>query len=140
MVSAPDRLIAVYLLRSYKLTNPACFDMRPYLSQHNVSPRITCAVSTVTLIIAGCLAVPGETLLSGSRQREVRDRVLAAAKSAKPECRLQKVTDTEIAELHGDGKVALERWTVEQCGEKVRYRVSQPPTGRGTGFLVHPEK
>ena len=91
-------------------------------------------------MVAGCLPVPGESLLSGSRQREVRDRVLALAKSAKPECRQQKITDTQIVELHGDGKVAVERWTVEQCGEKTRYSVSLPPTGRGTGFLVKQEK
>ena len=91
-------------------------------------------------MVAGCLPVPGETLLSGTRQREVRDRVLAVAKSAKPECRQQKITDSQVVELHGDGKVAAEQWTVEQCGEKMRYRVTLPPTGRGTGFLVQPEK
>ena len=102
--------------------------------------RITPAALAAALMVAGCASIPGESLLSGSRQREVRDRVLTLAKSARPECRQPKIADTEIVELHGDAKVAIERWIVEQCGEKARYRVTLPPTGRGTGFLVDREK
>ena len=92
------------------------------------------------LFTSGCLYVPGETLTDGPRQRAVKNEVLTQAKNARPDCRQQSITDSVIVDLHGDGKVAVERWTVTQCGERVHYRVSFPPAGRGTGFLVKPDK
>lgn len=92
------------------------------------------------MLLAGCASIPGETLTSGGLQRDVRDRVLAAAKSAEPQCRQQKIINTEVIELHGDGKVSEERWSVDQCGRRSDYRVSLPPAGRGSAFSVRREK
>ena len=108
-------------------------------SNPTASAIVLMAVTTAFLT-AGCLYVPGETLTDGPRQRAVKNEVLTQAKSARPDCRQQSITDSVIVDLHGDGKVAVERWTVTQCGERVHYRVSFPPAGRGTGFLVKPDK
>jgi hypothetical protein len=84
--------------------------------------------------------IPGETLAKSSQQRAISQRMLDLAQSSRPGCRDRKITDSEIVDLHPDGMVALERWTVTQCGERIRYIVSFPPTGRGAGFTVQPDK
>ena len=94
----------------------------------------------VGLILTSCATVPGETLTSWRLKREVSDRVLAQASSAAPQCKQQKITNTEIVEVHADGKPAAERWTLDQCGRRRHYLVYFPPTGRGAGFSVQPEK
>jgi hypothetical protein len=88
----------------------------------------------------GCTHVPGETLTSGALQREVKARVLSLAASATRECKRYTITDTEVLELHPDGKVSTERWTVERCGERVHYRVNLPPARGGSSFVVSPER
>jgi hypothetical protein len=98
------------------------------------------AIIAASWLVGGCSSVPGETLSSGGVQREVRDRVLAAAKSKRPDCRQQKIADTEIVDLHPDGKAAVELWIVEQCGQRVRYFVTFPPKGRGTAIQLQEQK
>jgi hypothetical protein len=88
----------------------------------------------------GCTHVPGETLTSGALQREVKARVLSLAAGAGRECKRYTVTDTEVLELHPDGKVSTERWTVDRCGEPVHYRVNLPPSRGGSSFVVSPER
>ena len=92
------------------------------------------------LLVASCAHVPGETLTSWSLKRQVSERVLAQASTAAPQCKQQRISNTEIAEVHSDGKPALEIWTVEQCGRRSHYRVYFPPTGRGSGFSVQAER
>ena len=94
----------------------------------------------LALVTTSCAHVPGETLTSGTRQHAISGQVLDLSKQARPDCRRHNVTDSEIVDLHPDGKVAIERWTVTRCGERARYVVTLPGTGRGTGFLVKPEK
>ena len=94
----------------------------------------------VGLFVTSCATVPGETLTSWRLKREVSERVLAQASSAAPQCRQQKITNTEIVEVHPDGKPALELWTVDQCGRRSHYRVYFPPAGRGSGFSVQAAK
>jgi hypothetical protein len=88
----------------------------------------------------GCTQVPGETLTSGALQREVKARVLSLAASAARECKRYTIIGTEVLELHPDGKVSTERWTVERCGERVHYRVNLPPSTGGSSFVVSPER
>ena len=102
--------------------------------------RSLVAIIATSLLLAGCTSVPGETLSSGSRMRDISDRVLGLAKAKRPDCRQQKIADTEVVDLHPDGKPAAELWVVDQCGQRVRYVVTFPPTGRGTGFLVQEQK
>ena len=93
--------------------------------------------------LGGCSSVPGETMSSGGMQRDVRDRVLALAKKTDPQCRQQSIANTEMLEVHPDGKAAEELWVVEQCGRRLRYVVSFPPkrpTGTSLGFSVRPER
>ena len=95
------------------------------------------------LMTAGCTYFaepPGETRVGRSQQRAITERIVELSKRARPDCRNHPVTDTEIVDLHPDGKVSLERWTVTRCGERARFAVTFPPTGRGTGFLVQPER
>ena len=87
-----------------------------------------------------CTSVPGETLTSGGLQRDIKTRVLTLAASTSPQCKRQTIVGTEVLELHPDGKVSAERWTVDQCGQRVNYRVSLPPSGRGANFLVREDR
>jgi hypothetical protein len=88
------------------------------------------------LLLAACASVPGETLTGSRLKREVRERLVADSARAAPQCRQQKVLNTEIVEVHPDGKAAVERWTLDECGARSEYRVYFPPTGRGTGFSI----
>jgi hypothetical protein len=103
-----------------------------------IRKSLTCLLAV--LGVGGCSHVPGETLTSGSLQREVKARVLSLAASAKRDCARYTVTDTEVLELHADGKVSAERWSVDRCGERLHYRVNLPPTRGGSSFVVSPER
>ncbi len=114
----------------------------PTASANSSMPRHFIAL-TAALLTAGCMyfaGVPGETRTEGSRQRAVSKRVFELAEEARPECRSRKITDSEIVDLHPDGTVAYEMWTVTQCGQRSRYMVRFPAKGRGSGFVVEPEK
>jgi hypothetical protein len=107
-----------------------------------------CGLKTLPLLILGgllaagvssCSSVPGETLASGSVRRDVTRRVLEQANAANTACKSQRISDTEVLEVHPDGKVATERWIVDQCGPKAHYRVSFPPPGKPGAVTVRPE-
>ncbi|HEV7800721.1 MAG TPA: hypothetical protein VGP15_06570, partial [Burkholderiales bacterium] len=89
--------------------------------------------------LSSCSWVPGETLASGGVKRDIGRRVLAQANSASPGCKNQRIADTEVLELHPDGKVAAERWIVEQCGQRLNYRVVFPVNGTASAILVRAE-
>ena len=101
--------------------------------------RIAFLACTVAALTSACGSVPGETLASGGVRRDVTRRVLAQANAAAPECKKQRISDTEVVEVHPDGRVAMERWTVEQCGSRAHYRVLFPPAGRSSGVQVQAE-
>jgi hypothetical protein len=83
--------------------------------------------------------VPGETLTSGSLQRQIKARVLALAEAAKPECTHSAIVNTEVLELYGDGRVSVERWSVNRCGAPTHYRVHLPASRPASSFIVRPE-
>ena len=89
------------------------------------------------LALAGCASVPGETLTSFGQKREVSARVIAQATTAS--CKSPRIVDTEVLEIHPNAKVAAERWSVDACGERVHYRISFPPSGKGSGFSLRPD-
>ena len=108
----------------------------------DTAPASRIIAAAVALTLGACSLIgspPGETRTDGRQQRAVSARVLELAEKARPSCRKRDVTDTEIVDLYGDGKVSVERWTVTQCGERSRYLVNFPPSGRGTGFTVQAE-
>jgi hypothetical protein len=94
------------------------------------------------LLIGACTNIPGETLAPHGLHGEIRDRIYAHARSIDPQCRQQKIANTEVVELHPAGKVAVERWTLENCREKLGYIVSYPAraTAGGAQFQVQPER
>ena len=78
-------------------------------------------------------------MTSGSLLRQVRDRVLTLSRSAAPDCRRHEVVNTEILDLHRNGKVAAEQWTVERCGRRAAYVVNYAPSRPGPArFTVLP--
>jgi len=81
---------------------------------------------TLCMIPAACTSVPGETTASRLQQREVRDRLIAMARAADPQCRNPQISGTEIMDVHRDGRSSEELWTIEQCGRRLRYVVSFP--------------
>jgi hypothetical protein len=93
------------------------------------------------VLVGACANIPGETLAPSGLQSEIRDRIYVHARGIDPQCRQQKIDNTEVLELHAGGKVAEERWTLENCGRKLAYFVSYPPrpTG-GARFQVRPER
>jgi hypothetical protein len=93
------------------------------------------------VLLGACATIPGETLAPRGLHREIRDRIYAHARSVDPQCRQQSIVNTEVTELHPGGKVAEERWTLENCGRKVVYAVSYPSgVTRGAQFQVRPER
>lgn len=76
--------------------------------------------------LAGCASVPGETAASRGVRREVSAQVLDQAGREKPECKRLKIVDTQVLEVYADGKVAIERWTVDRCEEQIGFRVAYP--------------
>ena len=101
---------------------------------------LVCGLLAGALLAAGCASVPGETLAGESVKREVRDRLYTLARTANPQCRQQRIANTEITQVHRDGKPAEERWTVEQCGQRLHYLVAFPPPPRQSSFSVRPER
>jgi hypothetical protein len=87
-----------------------------------------------------CAHVPGETLTSGGLQRDIKARVLSLADVAKPECKRNSIVNTEVLELFPGGKVSLERWSVDRCGQRKAYQVHLPASAHGSTFTVSPER
>jgi hypothetical protein len=83
--------------------------------------------------------VPGETLASAGIRRDVSAKVVARANQGNPDCKRVRVANTEVLEVHPDGKVAAERWSVDRCGEHVHFVVTFPPGGKRGGVLVRAE-
>ena len=97
--------------------------------------------SLCALFLGACAVMPGETLAPRGLHGDIRDRIYAHARSIEPQCREQKIVNTEVLELHPGGQVAEERWTLENCRRKLVYVVSYPPTPKAGGrFQVQPER
>jgi hypothetical protein len=93
------------------------------------------------LFLGACAVIPGETLAPRGLHGDIRDRIYAHARSIEPQCREQKIVNTEVLELHPGGQVAEERWTLENCRRKLVYVVSYPPAAKAGGrFQVQPER
>ena len=97
------------------------------------------ATAGALLLVSGCASVPGETLAPASVRRDVSARILTRASQAKPECKRVKIADTEVLEVHTDGKVAAERWVVDRCDERVNFTVTFPPAGRAGTVQIRSE-
>ena len=109
------------------------------------NPTASAIAVVLTAWLAGCTSIPGESTAPRRVQQDVNDRVLALARAADPQCRQQRVTQTEMVNVHGDGATAEEVWTVTTCGQRLRYIVTFPPKrgptgGSVTGFSVRPER
>jgi hypothetical protein len=61
-----------------------------------------------------------------SVRRDVSAKVLDQAGQGTPACKRVKIVDTEVLEVHPDGKVAAERWTVDRCDTRIAFRVGYP--------------
>lgn len=55
--------------------------------------------------------------------------MLDSAKS--PDCANHRITDTELMERSRRPKQYVERWTLDRCGQAIRYRVNFMPSPRG---------
>ena len=93
----------------------------------------------VTLLLSACSSVPGETTTPRAVQREVRDRVLTAARAADPPCKQTRVATTEVLDVYSDGRSSAELWVVESCGRRFSYVVSFPAK-KGPSFSVREER
>jgi hypothetical protein len=102
---------------------------------------VNTVASVSAVLVSACANVPGETLAPQGLHGDIRDRIYSHARATDPQCRQQKIANTEILELHPAGQVAEERWVLENCGRKFLYIVSYPrgATG-GARFQVSPER
>jgi hypothetical protein len=108
---------------------------------HVARPRTGRVAAALCLcgLLHACSSVPGETLAPREARGAASDKVLQQARAAHPACKSPRIVDTEVLELHPDARVAVERWTVEHCGERSRYHVLFPPKGNVSGVQVRPE-
>jgi hypothetical protein len=83
--------------------------------------------------------MPGETLAPAAVRRDVSAKLVARASQAKPDCKRVRVSNTEVLEVHPDGKAAAERWSVERCDDLVHFVVTFPQGGKPGGVLIRPE-
>lgn len=116
--------------------------MTPLDASHKtrISPALALLTGMVAVMLTACSSVPGETLASGGVRRDITRKVLALADAAAPECKKTRIADTEVLEVFPDGKVAEERWSVEQCGTRAHYRVIFPsPAKKAAPVQVKPE-
>ena len=102
------------------------------------SPPTRCALA-LALLLAGCSSVPGETMTSRGVQSDVRQRLLERARNSDPQCRQPRVTNTEVIDVHSDGRPAGELWSLDVCGKRVDYLVSFPAK-KGPGFSVREDR
>jgi hypothetical protein len=93
----------------------------------------------LVFVLGACASVPGETLAPYGVKRDVSNRLLAEVARSQPSCRQLRIVETEVLELHGDGKVAAERWTVNRCGERVHYLISFAAKGNPPPVQIRPE-
>jgi hypothetical protein len=125
-IASPSSVCLSNRATHHDRTNPAPQEgKRSRISTLAAGRRILC-VAVAAVSFAGCASVPGETLAPMSVRRDVSARVLDQAGREKPDCRRLKIVDTEVLEVHADGKVAVERWTVDRCDERVGFRVGYP--------------
>ena len=115
--------------------------MRPLEPPHKRVVRLRLAMICCIFagVLSACGSVPGETLASGGVRRDITRRVLAQAGTAAPDCKSPRISDTEVVEVHPDGRVAMERWTVEQCGTRAHYRVVFPAAGKAAPVQIRAE-
>ena len=102
-------------------------------------PLKPAALAAALLVAAGCSSVPGETMTSRGVQSDVRQRLLERVRNSDPQCKQPRVTNTEVLDVHSDGRPAGELWTLDVCGKRVNYLVSFP-VKKVSGFSVREER
>ena len=90
-------------------------------------------VLTSGLVTAGCagtMQAPGGTIADATLQGDVM-RYIALFEGARGGmCSQWKLANTEVTEGNPPGNW-VERWTVDRCGQSIRYRVTYMPSPQG---------
>ena len=112
-------------------------------SNPTASATLLLAGGLLAVVLTACTSIPGESMAHRSIQRDVREKVLAQARAADPQCKQPRIGNTEILDVYADGRSSQELWSVEGCGRRLNYLVGFPPkrdTGTSMGFTVRPER
>ena len=84
--------------------------------------------------------VGGESVATPPLQQDVMTTIVMLDSAKAPDCANHKILDTELIERSRRPRQYVERWTVDRCGQAVRYRVTFTPNPRGgTDFSVQAE-
>lgn len=84
--------------------------------------------------------VGGESVATPPLQQDVMSTIVMLDSAKAPDCANHKILDTELIERSRRPRQYVERWTVDRCGQAVRYRVTFTPNPRGgTDFSVQAE-
>lgn len=84
--------------------------------------------------------VVGESGATPPLQQAVMSTIVMLDSAKDRDCASHKIIDTELIERSRRPRQYVERWTVDRCGQPVRYRVTFMPSPRGgTDFSVQAE-
>src|SRR5262245_10671836 len=97
---------------------------------------IRAGVIAVTVVIAGCATVPGNTRANLTLQQDTSKMLLMIDRATgKERAAERKITNTEVRAE--EGGIVRERWTVDRCGKPIPYDVKFVPSPQGgTDFSI----
>jgi len=106
--------------------------------------RIKCfAIIPVVFVLAACATVktPETTRASKKIQADVMEIIHVLETTSAQICDERKLVNTEVVKrATAADYTAVERWTIDRCGQPARYLVTfKPGPSGGIDFTVRPE-
>jgi len=98
---------------------------------------VACATTATTK------KLPGQSIADAQLQRDTMGNVAILEYVADNTCKQRKVVDTEVIDYPANSNKDswTERWTLDRCGNTVKYKVTFTPDPKGgTSFNVSTEK
>ena len=102
---------------------------------------LTLVLATLAYTYAVAAPLPGQTLVSGTVQKDVTVDLFTAEQALAGGCKKSRVVDTRITQPpktlnqeRGTGLAVAqwtERWTIDRCGKKVFYTIHFDMRGSG---------
>ena len=94
-----------------------------------------------TLVACAAATAPERTKASPRIQSDVMDVIQVLETGSGQRCEERRLADTEVVKrATAEDYAAVERWTIDRCGNPVRYLVTfKPGSSGGIDFSVRPE-
>jgi hypothetical protein len=96
----------------------------------------------VSLFACATATIPGGTKASPRVQQDALQMIFILDGASDKSCDQRKIVNTEVIKAAtAEDYTAIERWTIDQCGTLVPYRVTfRPGPDGGTDLSVHLER